>query len=499
MINVIESISDPAFLGAVPAFQSLVSWQPWLSFEKAVHGLPMDAPDLERFQRHTGRHTPRSGGYPEAVCIVGCQSGKSQIAAADGVYAAAKAMIAGQRGVFVVLIAQDTRSAQRALFGYVKEFVTASPMLQHEIVKETADTIELSGGVSIAVYPSRPAAIRGIRATRVIIDELAFFTATDGRPTDTEMVRAARTRTAMTGGRVVILTSPYGQAGAAWDLHKQHFGQEDSSTLVWQASAPDMNPLLPHDYLCRMEESDPEAYRSEVLGEFRAGISTLFDYDALDACVDEGVREREPEKWPYYVSFVDAASGSGKDAFTLAIAHPDGDKAVVDLARAWNPPFNPSAVIAECADLLKRYRLYSTSGDRYAGGFTAECFRACGITYRPSELDRSQIYLECLPAVNARRAALLDRPDLLRELRGLQRSRGTTGRDRVDHRSGQHDDLANSVCGAISLLTAKKRSTVRMINFLTGKEVISEDEKLLRREAWQRGIDPEVLRRMRGG
>jgi len=149
MINVIESISDPAFLGAVPAFQSLVSWQPWLSFEKAVHGLPMDAPDLERFQRHTGRHTPRSGGYPEAVCIVGCQSGKSQIAAADGVYAAAKAMIAGQRGVFVVLIAQDTRSAQRALFGYVKEFVTASPMLQHEIVKETADTIELSGGVSI--------------------------------------------------------------------------------------------------------------------------------------------------------------------------------------------------------------------------------------------------------------------------------------------------------------------------------------------------------------
>jgi hypothetical protein len=36
-----------------------------------------------------------------------------------------------------------------------------------------------------------------------------------------------------------------------------------------------MNPTLPADYLERTEQDDPEAYRSEVLGEFRAGIATL--------------------------------------------------------------------------------------------------------------------------------------------------------------------------------------------------------------------------------
>jgi len=38
---------------------------------------------------------------------------------------------------------------------------------------------------------------------------------------------------------------------------------------------------------------------------------------------------------------------------------------------------------------------------------------------------------------------------LLRELRGLERRRSSAGRDRVDHRPGAHDDLANAVAGAI--------------------------------------------------
>jgi C-terminal processing protease CtpA/Prc len=56
-----------------------------------------------------------------------------------------------------------------------------------------------------------------------------------------------------------------------------------------------MNPTLPADYLQRMEQDDPEGYRSEVLGEFRAGVSALFDPEMLEACVVRGVRERRPE------------------------------------------------------------------------------------------------------------------------------------------------------------------------------------------------------------
>src|SRR5207245_2093872 len=44
-----------------------------------------------------------------------------------------------------------------------------------------------------------------------------------------------------------------------------------------------------------------------------------------------------------------------------------------------------------------------------------------------------------------------DLPDLLRELRGLERRRGT-GRDRADHRPGAHDDVAAAVAGVVAML-----------------------------------------------
>src|SRR5207247_171320 len=162
------------------------------------------------------------------------------------------------------------RGAMRVLLRYAREPFEVLEPFRAEVVRDTADTLELRNGVALSAYPCRPAAVRGIRACVVVIDELAFFTATDGRPTDTEMLRVARGRVATTGGKIVVLSSPYGQAGALWELHRRHYGRQDSATLVWQASAPEMNPTLSADYLARMEQDDPEAYRSEVLGEFRA-------------------------------------------------------------------------------------------------------------------------------------------------------------------------------------------------------------------------------------
>ncbi len=240
-------------------------------------------------------------------------------------------------------------------------------------------------------------------------------------------------------------------------VHRRHYGREDSPTLVWQASAPEMNPTLSADYLARMEAEDPEAYRSEVLGEFRAGVATFLDPEALADVVEAGVRERQPVAGIRYFGFADAASGSGKDAFALGIAHRDGERAVLDVCRAWRPPFNPSGVIAEASDLLKHYRVSTVEGDKYAPGFVAEGFRKYGITYQAAKRTTSETYLELLPLVNSGAVVLLEDPALLRELRGLERRRGTAGRDRVDHRPGAHDDRAVAAAGALLLAVRRKR------------------------------------------
>ena len=453
-ISLIDALTHRDLFGALPHLSRLDTWQAWMTFIKAVYGLPMQAEDLARFQQQTGQHVPKPGGYPESVCIVGCQSGKSQVAALVGVYEAIRAIMTKQRGVYVPILAQDLRGAQRALFGYVREAVQASPVLRHEVVRETADTIELTGEVTLAVYPCRPAAIRGIRAACVIVDELAFFISTDGRPTDTEMLRAARSRVATTGGKVLIFSSPYGQTGELWNLHRKHYGREETTTLVWQASAPQMNPTLPADYLARMALDDPEAYQSEVLGQFRAGVATVFEDESLHACVEGGIRERAWQQGRAYYGFCDPASGSGKDAFTFAIAHHHEEAAVLDVVRVWRPPFNPSGVIVELASLCRTWGITRVGGDSYAPGFVAEQFRINGLTYEPSAFTRSDLYLSLLPLVNAGCVRLLDHPELLRELRGLERRQGLGGRDRVDHRPGAHDDMANAAAGALVNVTS---------------------------------------------
>ncbi|HJT20810.1 MAG TPA: terminase family protein [Nitrospira sp.] len=465
-MKLIEAIKHPQLFGALPAFTDLRTWTHWLVVLKALEGLPLNPQERAIFEQHTGRtYAPPPGGFPELAVIVGVQSGKSTIAGVLMGHAA----LTGKPGTFALGICQDHRGAMRVLLRYARAPFETLDLFRAEVARSTADTLELRNGVTLAAYPCRPEAVRGLRASIVVVDELAFFTATDGRPMDQEMLRVARGRLATTGGKLIVISSPYGQSGALWDLHRKHYGQDKSSTLIWQASAPDMNPTLPADYLQRMEQDDPDAYRSEVLGEFRAGVSTFLDAEVLQQCVDDGVRERARQPGVPYTAFCDAASGSGKDAFTAGFSHEEHGVAVLDLIRVWRPPFNPSGVIAELSALCQQWGIHAIGGDSYAPGFVQEAFRANGVTYVPSPLNRSDLYLGLLPLINSHSVRLLDHPDLLRELRGLERRRGTSGRDRIDHRRGSHDDVANSAAGA--LVNAKQASVEpRIRDFLTDDE-----------------------------
>lgn len=452
--TILDVLQDSRLLGGLPCFAKLDTWTNWIVFLKATYGLSMTSKDEKVFCQFTGhsRYRPPKHGYPEAVAIVGRQAGKDRIGSAVQAYEAITAKPQADRTeLYALSIAQDQRSSLRTAFRYATAPFDVVPTLAQTVINKRANDWALNNGVMLASYPCRPEAIRGLRACVIVASELAFFRNSENQPTDTEMLRAARPCLATTGGRLLILSSPYGQAGALWNLHRKHYGRDDASVLIWQASAPDMNPTLPADYLERMKQDDPEAYRSEVLGEFRQGLTVFFDPDAVLSCVADGMREHPPVPGQSYYAFTDPASGSGQDRFAVALAHPEGERLSLDVVRAWNPPFNPSGVIAEAAALLKAYGCYSTRGDKYAPGFVKEGFASHNIRYDFSEKDRSALYLECLPLVNAQQAVLLDLPDLIRELRGLERHRGPSGRDRVDHAPGQHDDQANCACGALLL------------------------------------------------
>jgi hypothetical protein len=60
-----------------------------------------------------------------------------------------------------------------------------------------------------------------------------------------------------------------------------------------------------------------------------------------------------------------------------------------------------------------------------------------------------------IPAVNSKRVELPDDRKMIDELRRLERRRGRSGKDSVDHPAYAKPTIANSVAGAVNLVITK--------------------------------------------
>ena len=139
---------------------------------------------------------------------------------------------------------------------------------------------------------------------------------------------------------------------------------------------------------------------------------------------------------------------------TLAIAHQEESRVVLDVLRERRPPFSPEDVVKEFSEQMKAYRISKVSGDRYGGDWPHDRFRTHGIRYEAVSKPKSDLYLELLPMINSGQVELLDHRRLFAQLCRLERRTARSGRDTIDHAPGAHDDLANAAAGALVIATS---------------------------------------------
>ncbi|MDD2901556.1 MAG: hypothetical protein PHU44_03910, partial [Syntrophales bacterium] len=278
---------------------------------------------------------------------------------------------------------------------------------------------------------------------------------------DLEIVRALRPGRLTTKGPLIVISTPYRRAGVLWTAYRQHWGR-DGQVLVWVADSLTMNPTLDAAEIEEELKNDPEAAAAEYLAQFRSDLEDFLPMEAIEAVTIPGRYEILPLQGVRYLGFVDP-SGGRADSAALAVAHAEGDRVILDLARRWPAPHDPAQVVGEMAGILKSYGLRRVTGDRYAGAWPEQEFRKHGITYAPAAKTKSDLYLEFLPLVLSGRVELLDLKQLSNELRALERRARSGGRDSVDHPARGQDDLANAVAGACSLAgTAAFRAIPRI-------------------------------------
>jgi hypothetical protein len=512
--SIIEFVTDAQLLGLSlsPAQRTLL---------RAIYGLPLGAEDLALWRECTGRETYPGRPFSEATVIAGARAGKdSRIAAPIVVYEAVfggheRQVARGERGI-LPLVAQDQR-ATRIAFGYIKGYLTGSPMLRAMIADEPlAQEIALTNGLSIACFPCTVKSLRGWSIPAGVMDELAFFRLEGQADSDVEIQQSIRRgMISFPVTRLIKISTPYMKSGILYDDFKRGYAQADPDLLVWKASSLLMNPRLRAERLERERRLDPLRFAREYEGEFAEDLEAFLPSAWVDQAVVAGRHELPPREGVGYVAACDP-SGGGADAFTVAIGHAEGEagarRVVQEVMKGWSrrgsAALDLEGVVREIAALCKRYRVAAVVGDRYAAGWVRERFRAEGLRYDDAQiqgaegdkyLDKSAAYLEVEPLFAQGRVELLDHPLLARELKLLERRPRAGGKTIVDHPPGGHDDHANALGLAAALVAAQGRPRRSILDDIHAVDATTlRDTDVGKAERAARELDSPIARFLRG-
>jgi hypothetical protein len=451
-IDPIRALRNRQLFGGLREFRDLSSWAGWITWLKCVFGYRLQPDEMVLYQKCTGRSYLPEDGFKELATICGRRAGKSKVAALVGViigcfFDFTEYLSTGERPL--VLILGKDRQQAAVVFNYVAGMIRAIPALNALVLSEKTDEIELSTGTTICVKTNDFRTVRGVTVCCFIGDEVAYWNfESDSANPDVEILRAVRPSMAtIPNARLILISTGYAMQGVLYDLHRQHFGKDDSPVLVWQSDTRTMNPNISQAFIDEQIELDPEAGRSEWGGLFREDISQAFHSELIEQCVVPNRIELPPVKGVAYRSFDDPCGGR-QDFWAKAIAHREKDKVILDYVRVWPPSMSVHEIAGESAEIGKLYGCLSTTGDNFAGSWPKEAFATHGVTYEKCERSKSDLYLSIVPLLSAKRVELLDNDRMRKEFRRLERKRGRGGKDMIQD-NGRHDDLANSIAGVI--------------------------------------------------
>lgn len=438
------------------------TWMAWRVFIQTLFGQPISGEGLAVYRDCTGLASPPDEAQHAAWLPIGRRGGKSRILAKIAAYLATcfdyrPFLSPGEVGFIVVLA--DSRDHAAAIMNYIKAVFRHSE-LRGLVKRELVESLELRNTVTIEVVTASISAVRSRTVIAALCDEIAFWPSdeTCANP-DVEILNGLRPAMATIPNHMLLAASSrYARRGELWKNYRDYFGREEGP-LVWSASTKQMNPSISDAFLDEEYERDPVAAAAEYGTEWRTDVAAFIEDEVVEALTPRGVTE-VPYVYPtLYHAFCDP-SGGAQDSMTLAIAHREGDRGILDRVVERRAPFSPEDVVGEFCEVLDEYKTYVVRGDRYAGEWPREQFAKRGVKYEVSEEPKSTIYREFLPIMTARRCQLLDIRRLRFQITGLERRVARGGRDSIDHPRGQHDDVANSAAGAIVMAAGNERRAV---------------------------------------
>jgi hypothetical protein len=312
--------------------------------------------------------------------------------------------------------------------------------------------------IAAEVRPASAKKLRGPTFIGLICDELAHWALEEYlQDPDVAILAAARpgmlTMRAAGWGMVVMTSSPFVRRGELWNMYDQHYGKDETDYLVALGSTRAFNPLVPQSEIDRELAKDYETNKAEYLSLWRDDLEGYVRREAVESCISYGVYERPWSPGNVYFAFMDPATGSGSDSWTLCIGHVKGGTGnviVIDLLREWRPGFKVHEVVDEICRVCGLYYISKVVSDNTGKWVESHFTHGHGLLIDTDAKPKHDLYLNLLAYVNSARIELLDHPRSILQLLSLQRSK-----TKIDHPPRGNDDLINAIGGVADIAIGK--------------------------------------------
>jgi hypothetical protein len=465
LLTMREFLESASYLGTAQHLGG-PSWLPWRVLLIALMGEALTLDELAIFQTLTGRLTAPSEPCREAWLVIGRRAGKTRAAACLAAFLATcidyrDVLAPGELGE-LVLLAKSKDQAKR-LFRFIKGIFSTVPRLTPFVEGMSNDELTLTSDVEIIVQAASYRSARGGTSIGVVCDELAYWYSDERSANpDSEIIGAVRPSLVMTKGPLICVSTPYARKGTLYETFTKHFGEKGSpKKLVALAPTLTMNSTLTEADLADDYETDPVKARCEFECAWRSDVETFVALEVVRACVDFGIFERPYDWRKSYFGFIDMALG-GADSHALAVAHVEQGKTVLDVVYELRSYEHTQDYAVRCfVEVLREYHIKRVIADRVGLAWVSERFMALGTIKVDQSADpKSVLYGNFYAALNSGRVRLLDDRRLCAQLVSLERSTGSSGRDRIDHPPGGHDDVCNAVAGCLTMTAPKSMKCI---------------------------------------
>lgn len=328
--------------------------------------------------------------------------------------------------------------------------------LPDDLVKVTQSRItNVKTGAFLTVESSDAPSALGHTPWLVIIDEFCAWPDTRGpRRLWNTIVSSMPKRS---DSRLLVISSAGDPGNWTHEVVKQ--AREGTSWRFSYAAGP-CPWWLPRDVAKQREALSESAFSWFVLNEFAASENALVTADDLTAAVMQGIASRPYDPEQRYALGIDL--GRKVDASVVVVAHREQDRVVLDHVERWLPtklrPVRLETVEAAIRRLHEEYgsahiRMDPAKGEQLSQRLREEGLSVEEYVFSETSIDRLASGLARL--FGERRIAVLDVPDLLDELGTVILKTTPSGRTRIDHHSGRHDDQAVAISLAAHWLMAQ--------------------------------------------